>query len=217
MSSIVVFSGGQDSTICLVMALQASDNVLAVSFNYGQKNAIESECARKIAQKLKVKRVVLDIPVFEALGDSALVTGDDVTKRHRLGNMPASYVPGRNAIFLTTAYAVALKRNARYIYTGISAADNSGYPDCSLGFITLLNSALNRGYNAQIGIQTPLIHYNKAEEFRIAKQLDILDLIVEDTHSCYNGVRDKLHKWGYGCGECAACRLRANGWKEAFG
>lgn len=214
-SALVVMSGGQDSVTCLGVALHFHDRVEAITFVYGQKHAVEIEAAKNICAKHNVTHTIVDLtPILSNMTSSALVTGGDVTAQHELlEGLPASFVPARNALFLTAAFGLAIEKQIENIYTGVCQTDYSGYPDCREEFITMLNAALNIGYQQHITVHTPLMHLTKAQTFQLAWSLGILDTIIHDTVTCYNG---NLHvnEWGKGCGECPACELRANGWNE---
>lgn len=215
--AIVVFSGGQDSTTCLGTAIymHGANKILAVAFDYGQKHRIELACAQGIAQKLGVDFQVVDVPALRLMESSGLVTGGDVSSGHDyLKDLPASFVPARNALFLTIAYGLAMEAKASRIYTGVCQTDYSGYPDCREEFIRALNVALDIGYQSTIHIMTPLMNLTKAETFELAASVGILDVVLADSHTCYNGDRDGIHPWGRGCGTCPACKLRAKGYAE---
>lgn len=214
---LVVMSGGQDSTTCLGLALRHFQEVHAVCFNYGQKHTVELLCARKICDKYHVPFKVLDLDALSAIGDSALLAGsnESVNNNHsRITELPASFVPNRNAMFLTAAHALAQKLGLKYVMTGVCQTDYSGYPDCRQEFIKLLNLALDSGSGCVVEILTPLMHLNKAQTFELAEKVGFLDTVIGMSHTCYNGEHSKLHPWGYGCGECPACNLRAKGWAE---
>lgn len=214
---VVVLSGGQDSTTCLGLALKLYDNVTAVAFSYGQKHAVELQCASMICRKFGVPFHVFEIPALRSLGNSALVSGSDqtdVNERHAQNrNLPASFVPNRNALFLTTAHALAQKVGAHHVMTGVCETDYSGYPDCRQVFVDQLKCALNVGYETDIEFVTPLMHLTKAETFELAEKVGILETVIKDTHTCYNGDHSTLHDWGYGCGQCPACDLREAGYQ----
>lgn len=212
---VVVLSGGQDSVTCLGLALKMYKNVQAIGFRYGQKHLIEMKQAKLICRDADVPFVIHDIPSLAELGDSALTTNGDVTeKHHRLTDLPASFVPNRNALFLTIAHAFAQKIGAEALITGVCQTDYSGYPDCREEFILSLQATLNLGYCTDIAIYTPLMNLTKAETFELAEQCDFLGIVIEMSHTCYNGDRSIEHEWGKGCGECAACELRAKGYAE---
>lgn len=216
---LVVLSGGQDSVTCLVKALcEGEFEVHAIGFKYGQKHATELECAQQICNKFSVPFTIHEIPSLVLLADSALTTAGDVgAVHHRDASLPASFVPNRNALFLTIAHAYAQKIGAERIVTGVCQTDYSGYPDCRQEFVNALERALNVGYNTNILIETPLMYMNKAETFVMAEQCGFLEDVIEMSHTCYNGERDTRHDWGYGCGKCPACELRKKGWEEYKG
>lgn len=227
--AVVVFSGGQDSTTVLGYARWAGFDVHALAFNYGQKHAVELQQAQKIADKLNVPLTIVDVREFGKLvgSHSALLNnGQDVGEKSKLAdNLPASFVPNRNAMFLTMAHGFAQVIGADTVFTGVCETDFSGYPDCREKFIKSLQNSLNLGYQTDILIMTPLMHINKAETFKMAERVGVLDLVLEESHTCYNGVRNNVAdeegvnpsgrwEWGHGCGACPACDLRAKGWKE---
>lgn len=215
--AIVVFSGGQDSTTCLGAAIQehGAGNVSCISFRYGQKHAIELECAKIIAEKLGVELNVVNVDALGQLVTSALTEDGDTTQPHAYKEgLPASFVPNRNAMFLTLAHAYAQEKGATELWTGVCQTDYSGYPDCREVFIKALETALNTGYETNIEIRTPLMFLTKEETFILAEQNDVLDLVIEHSHTCYNGDHTTKHAWGYGCGECPACELRKKGYEE---
>lgn len=215
-SALVVFSGGQDSTTCLAWAKNRYDYVETITFNYHQKHFIEIEQAKKIAHILNVPNYVVTIDIFAQLADSALL---DINKdqdinlyHHTKQNLPASFVPNRNALFFTIAHAYAQKQGLEHIITGINQTDYSGYPDCREPFVKTLEESLNLGSESNIKFQYPLIHLTKAETFALAKEEGVLNIIIDESHTCYNGDRSIKHEWGYGCTKCPACDLRKNGW-----
>lgn len=211
--AVVVFSGGQDSTTCLGWALKQYKHVEAITFVYGQMHAVEEQQARIICEKLGVKRTVVIIPLKEVV-ESALTSNGDVNQGHKdRPHLPASFVPNRNALFLTMAHAYAQKIGARWLVTGVCETDYSGYPDCRHDFIIEMNQALNSGSDSRIGIEVPLMYKNKAEIWGMAEELGVFDLVRDDSHTCYNGSRQE-NPWGAGCGECPACDLRSKGWEE---
>ena len=213
---LVVFSGGQDSTTCLGVALKECAKIEAVTFDYGQKHKAEIRAARLIAIEYSIPLTVIDLrPVLENMKSSALITHGDTAQKHPiLKDLPASFVPVRNALFLTAAYGLAMERSCDIIYTGVCQTDYSGYPDCRDEFIKSLNETLNLGYQSGIEIRTPLMWLTKAETFQLATQVGILETVIEKTVTCYNGDIDTRHEWGRGCGKCPACNLRAKGWEE---
>lgn len=219
--ALVVLSGGQDSVTCLGYALARFSKVCAISFQYGQKHSVELECAGTLCEKYNVPWKLVDLgSLLSSLVSSALL-GTGVAKigdnHDYKADLPASFVPGRNALFLTLAHAHAQELGADTIITGVCQTDNSGYPDCRDGFIRCLQDALNIGYQAEgkpITILTPLMHFTKAQTFALADELGFLDEVLRNSHTCYNGDHTTEHEWGYGCGECPACLLRAKGWEE---
>lgn len=214
--ALVVLSGGQDSVTCLGVALKAHEEVEAVCFAYGQNHSVELGSAIKICKDYDVKLTILTISALGALADSALTTGQVIIgEAHpRNQNLPASFVPNRNAMFMTTAHAMAQKIGAEFVYTGVCQTDYSGYPDCRDDFISSLQDTLNLGYLTDIKFITPLMYLTKAETFNLAKEVGFLDTVLNDSHTCYNGDHDHFHEWGYGCGACPACELRKKGYYE---
>lgn len=215
-SAVVVLSGGQDSTTCLGLALHNYEKVYAIGFAYGQRHTIELACAEQICKEHNVPFEVFEIPALKQLGNSALIGNEgDVNAHHaQHDNLPASFVPNRNAMFMTIAHAYAQKVGARYVVTGVCETDYSGYPDCRQTFIQTLNTSLNVGYEVDIRFVTPLMNLTKAETFELADRVGFLTTVIEQSHTCYNGIRRHLHDWGYGCGECPACKLRKAGYEE---
>ncbi|WP_332694666.1 7-cyano-7-deazaguanine synthase QueC [Halalkalibacter lacteus] len=203
--AVVVFSGGQDSTTCLLWALERFEEVATVTFDYGQRHHDEIECAREIAQELGVSFHVLDMKLINQLSANALTRSDIEVKAGENGELPSTFVPGRNHLFLSFAAVYAQAIGARHIITGVCETDFSGYPDCRDSFVKSLNVTLNLAMDEQFVIHTPLMWLNKAETWKLADQLDALDFVKEKTLTCYQGVR------GNGCGECPACELRRKG------
>lgn len=203
---LVVFSGGQDSTTCLYWAKHRFKEVYALSFLYGQKHKTEVEFAREIARKDKVHFDVLDVPLIGQLGHNSLtdisVTMD--TEKPEVG-VPNTFVPGRNLFFLSIAAVYARELGIRHIVTGVSQTDFSGYPDCRDSFIKSLNVTLNLAMDEQFVLHTPLMWIDKAETWALADELGVLDIIRNETLTCYNGIP------GDGCGHCPACKLRRDG------
>lgn len=214
--ALIIFSGGQDSTTCLGWAKERFDVVETITFDYGQKHKVEIEKARDIAKMLGVKNTLLSINAFTELNDSALIDSslDISSSHHTKPNLPASFVPNRNAIFFTLAHAFAQKQGIDNLVTGINQTDYSGYPDCRENFVKALELALNLGSESNIKFHYPLMHLSKAETFELAKKEGILEVVVEHSHTCYNGDHESFHDWGYGCAKCPACILRAKGWEE---
>lgn len=205
--AVVVFSGGQDSTTCLVQALEQYDEVHAITFDYGQRHKLEIEVAEAVAKKLGVKaHKVMDVGLLNELAISSL-TRDDIPVSHELqeNGLPNSFVPGRNILFLTLAGIYAYQIGAQAVITGVCETDFSGYPDCRNDFIKAMNSALVQGMDRELDIVTPLMWLDKAETWALADRYDALELVRNETLTCYNGVI------GDGCGDCPSCELRANG------
>lgn len=205
--AVVVFSGGQDSTTCLVQALKEFDEVHAITFDYGQRHKLEIEVAQKLAKQLGVAaHKVMDVGLLNELAISSL-TRDDIPVSHELqaNGLPNSFVPGRNILFLTLAGIYAYQIGAATVITGVCETDFSGYPDCRNDFVQAMNQALTKGMDMPLTIRTPLMWLNKAETWALADQLGALDLVRHQTLTCYNGLI------GDGCGECPACHLRKAG------
>ncbi|WP_261817746.1 7-cyano-7-deazaguanine synthase QueC [Vibrio gallicus] len=208
--AVVIFSGGQDSTTCLVQALQQYDEVHAITYDYGQRHRQEIEVAKAVAKKLGVKaHKVMDVTLLNELAASSL-TRDDIAVSHELqdNGLPNSFVPGRNILFLTLAGIYAYQVGAKTLITGVCETDFSGYPDCRDEFVKSMNSALALGMDYQLEIKTPLMWLNKAETWAMADHYASLELVKNESLTCYNGIV------GAGCGDCPACLLRANGLKD---
>ena len=223
-NALVLFSGGQDSTVCLAWALERYARVDTVGFDYGQRHGVELVQRGAVRQamceafpawcgRLGEDRV-LDIRAFGAIGESAM-TADraiEVTAR----GLPSTYVPGRNLVFLTYAAALADRRGIEVLVGGMCETDYSGYPDCRRATLDAMEAALALGMERPLPILTPLMAKTKAQTWAMAKGLGgeaLVDLIVEHSHTCYLGQRDQRHAWGYGCAACPACELRAKGWE----
>src|ERR1700731_475995 len=221
-TALVLFSGGQDSATCLAWALQRFARVEMLGFNYGQRHAIGLECRGRLLDGMKLLRAdwaaklgeshTLDIPTLAAISDTALTR--DVAIAMGEDGLPNTFVPGRNLVFLTFAAALAYRRGITHIIGGMCETDYSGYPDCRDETIRALQTALNLGMDRQFALDTPLMWIDKAATWRLAETLggdQLVTLIREQTHTCYLGERGQLHDWGYGCGTCPACDLRAKG------
>lgn len=202
--AVVVFSGGQDSTTCLFWALDRYEEVEAVTFNYGQRHALELECAAQIAAELGVRHHVLDMSLLNQLAPNAL-TRSDIEIEETEGGLPTTFVDGRNLLFLSFAAVLAKQIGARAIVTGVCETDFSGYPDCRDIFIKSLNVTLNLSMDYPFVIETPLMWLDKAETWELADQLGAFEYVRTKTLTCYNGVIAD------GCGECPACKLRSQG------
>ncbi len=206
---LVLFSGGQDSTTCLIQAMHHYEEVVAVSVAYGQKHVQELECAQAIAKELGVAHHVLDLSLLGQLAPNALTRTDiDVDESHTPGTLPNTFVDGRNLLFLSFVAVMAKQRGIKTIITGVSQSDYSGYPDCRDVFIKSLNVTLNLSMDYEFAIETPLMWLNKAQTWALADQYDALNFVREKTLTCYNGVM------GDGCGQCPACHLRKRGLEQ---
>lgn len=207
--ALVVFSGGQDSTTCLFWAMERYKEVVAVSFDYNQKHILELECAKDICKKYNVEHHILDLNLLNQLAPNSLTRQDiDVDKDAPKVGTPNSFVDGRNLLFLTFVAIFAKQRGINAIITGVSQSDFSGYPDCRDVFVKSLNVTLNLSMDYQFEIFTPLMWINKAETWKMAYDLGVLDVIKDETLTCYNGIK------GNGCGECPSCKLRKKGYLE---
>ncbi|WP_312816564.1 7-cyano-7-deazaguanine synthase QueC [Atlantibacter subterraneus] len=206
--AVVVFSGGQDSTTCLIQALHQYDEVHCVTFDYGQRHRAEIEIAQQLAVKLGARaHKTLDVGLLNELAVSSL-TRDSIPVPDYdpdASGIPSTFVPGRNILFLTLTAIYAYQVQAEAIITGVCETDFSGYPDCRDEFVKALHQAVNLGMASNIRFETPLMWLNKAETWALADRWGKLNLVRNETLTCYNGIK------GDGCGECAACNLRANG------
>ena len=225
-AALVLFSGGQDSATCLSWALNRFSSVQTVGFDYGQRHHVEMACRTNVLEQIRKGRHVpadwgqklgqdtlLSIDLFNQIGATAM-TSDMAISFDEQG-IPNTFVPGRNLIFLTAAAALAWRQGIRHLITGVCETDFSGYPDCRDDTIKAMQVALNLGMNAHFVTHTPLMWLDKAATWSLAEQEggpDLVELIRTETHTCYLGERTTLHPWGYGCGECPSCRLRAHGW-----
>ena len=222
-AALVLFSGGQDSTVCLAWALERYGRVETVGFDYGQRHIVELQARTAVRDRLVqgfphwASRLgedhLLDLKGFGAIGGSALTTDAAIEMTAR--GLPSTFVPGRNLAFFVHAAALADRRRLGRLVGGMCETDYSGYPDCRRDTLDALERALNLGMEAQFGIETPLMSLTKAQTWALAQDLGgpaLVELIVEQTHTCYLGERSVRHAWGYGCGGCPACELRAQGW-----
>ena len=206
--ALVIFSGGQDSTTCLIQAIQqyGRENVAAITFQYGQRHAIELERARQIAQDFNIPQTVLDLSLMQHITHNALMDGQAAIENSESG-VPNTFVDGRNALFLLYAAIYAKSQNIRHIIVGVCETDFSGYPDCRDVFVKSMNVTLNLAMDYAFQIHTPLMYLTKAQTWALADQLGYLDYIREHTHTCYLGIAG-------GCGECPSCVLRERGLAE---
>lgn len=209
--AVVVFSGGQDSTTCLIHALPMYDEIHCITFDYGQRHRAEIEVAQQLCKKLGVVvHKVLDTSLLNELAISSLTRDSiPVPSANSAGDtLPSTFVPGRNILFLTLASIYAYQVGAQTVITGVCETDFSGYPDCRNEFVKALNKAIELGMDYELRIETPLMWLNKAETWALAEHHKQLELIRYHTLSCYNGIK------GSGCADCDACNLRAKGFEE---
>jgi 7-cyano-7-deazaguanine synthase len=224
-TALVLFSGGQDSTVCLGWALERFARVETIGFDYGQRHRVELDVRPKIREKIAVIKPewkarlgddhVLKLDALAAISDTALTR--DVEIEIGANGLPTTFVPGRNLIFLAYAGALAYRRGASHLVAGMCETDYSGYPDCRNESVQTMARALALGMDKELLIETPLMRIDKAQTFAMAQKIGgdaFIRLVVDDTHSCYLGDRSHRHDWGYGCGKCPACRLRAQGWEK---
>jgi 7-cyano-7-deazaguanine synthase len=221
-TALVLFSGGQDSTVCLAWALARFARVETIGFDYGQRHSIELEVRRPIRDNIAKLNAewasrlgsdhVVKLDALAAISDTALTR--DMAIEMGGNGLPTTFVPGRNLIFLAFAGALAYRRSAKHLVAGMCETDYSGYPDCRDDTIKAMQVALGLGMDRRFVLHTPLMWIDKAGTFALAETVGgeaLLDLVIEATHSCYLGDRTHRHDWGYGCGTCPACKLRADG------
>jgi 7-cyano-7-deazaguanine synthase len=226
--ALVLFSGGQDSATCLAWALARYQHVETIGFDYGQRHRVELRCRETFLAHLKTQFPpwaaklgpdhLLDLGILGQVSDTAL-TADKAIEYEKSG-LPNTFVPGRNLIFFSFAAALAYRRGLSVLVGGMCETDYSGYPDCRDDTLKALQVTLGLGLDTRMVIETPLMWIDKAATWRMAKDLGgdaLVELIKEDTHTCYLGDHGTRHEWGYGCGHCPACELRANGWKNYKG
>lgn len=224
-NALVLFSGGQDSATCLAWALEHYEHVETIGFDYGQRHHVElaarlklrSEFSRifpKWAAKLGEDHLI-DLTVLGQISQTALTQNAAITMQEN--GLPNTFVPGRNLLFFTFAAAIAYRRGLKHIVTGVCETDYSGYPDCRDDTLKAMQVALNLGMESRFVLHAPLMWIDKAATWVMAETLggtDLVELIRTDSHSCYKGERQTFHEWGYGCNDCPACALRAEGWKK---
>jgi 7-cyano-7-deazaguanine synthase len=221
--ALVLFSGGQDSATCLAWALDRFARVETIGFDYGQRHAVELSCRTPFRDALLARFAAwagrlgpdhtLALDALRAVSDTALTRETAIAMG--ADGLPNTFVPGRNIVFLTFAAALAYRRGMRHIVGGMCETDYSGYPDCRDDTIKALQVALNLGMARRFVLHTPLMWIDKAATWALAEQLGgtaLVEMVVENTHTCYLGDRTQRHPWGYGCGACPACDLRRNGW-----
>jgi 7-cyano-7-deazaguanine synthase len=225
MGALVLFSGGQDSTVCLAHALDRYNRVETVGFDYGQRHGVELECRARVREEMARRFPAwaprlgpdhsLDLTSFGAIGDTALTSDAEIVTL--ASGLPSTFVPGRNLIFFTYAAALGYRRGLTVLVGGMCETDYSGYPDCRDATIRALEATIRLGTEIPFKLETPLMWLSKAETWALAGQLGgdpLIELILEHTHTCYRGERGRRHDWGYGCGVCPACELRAKGYAE---
>ncbi len=221
--ALVLFSGGQDSAVCLAWALARHDRVETVGFDYGQRHIVEMEARRRVRSGLLqrfphwAERLgedhVLDLRSFGAVAESALTADRAIEMTGR--GLPSTFVPGRNLVFLIYAAALADRRGLTALVGGMCETDYSGYPDCRRETLDAMERTLNLGMETAFRVETPLMRLTKAQTWALAAELggeSLVELIVAESHTCYRGERGDPYPWGHGCGECPACELRAAGW-----
>ena len=221
--ALVLFSGGQDSTTCLAWALSRFARVETVGFDYGQRHRIELDQRPVIRNALRDgfpdwrdrlgEDHTVDLSALGAIADTAMTR--EIAIATDAGGLPNTFVPGRNLLFLAFAAALAHRRGLRHLVGGMCETDFSGYPDCRDDTIKAMQVALNLGMESRFVIETPLMWIDKAATWALAESLGgppLIEIVVEATHTCYLGERGRRHGWGYGCGTCPACELRARGW-----
>ncbi len=224
-SALVLFSGGQDSATCLAWALNRFDRVETVGFDYGQRHAIEMDTRKTVLDRFREiyplaelrlgEDHVCDLKGFGAVAESALTRETAIVMTER--GLPSSFVPGRNLAFFVYAAALADRRGIDHLVGGMCETDYSGYPDCRNDTLQSMQQVLRLGVERPYTIHTPLMYLDKAQTWAMARELggdSLVELILEDTHTCYNGVRADRHAWGYGCGDCPACQLRKTGFEH---
>ena len=205
---LVVFSGGQDSTTCLFWAMKKFKKVIAVTFDYGQRHALEISIAKNICQEFNIEHHVLDMSLLSQLNPNALTHHEIEVSQKKEGHLPSTFVPARNLLFMSFAGAVAYNKKAKHLVTGVSQADFSGYPDCRDTFMKSMNVSLNLSMDKEFTIHTPLMWLDKSEVWELSDKLGMMDYIREKTLTCYEGLV------ALGCGKCPACELRLNGYEK---
>jgi 7-cyano-7-deazaguanine synthase len=224
-SALVLFSGGQDSTTCLALALSKYERVETIAFDYRQRHSVELQARLRVLEQIKEQFPqwahklgedhLLDLGVLGQVSETSLTR--DVAFNMESSGLPNTFVPGRNLLFLTLAAALAYRRDLQVMVTGVCETDFSGYPDCRDDTMKAMQLALSLGMDKRFLIETPLMWIDKADTWALAASLGgqpLVDLIVEHTHTCYLGDREHRHAWGYGCGKCPACDLRKKGYER---
>ena len=211
MNAVVVLSGGQDSATCLALAVKrhGADGVAAITFEYGQRHSLETKYAKRLAKRFGiVLHKVVKMDFYRHLTSNALMSKDAPIERKKGASCPTTVVEGRNAFFLLSAAVWAKEIGATEIYTGVSEADYSGYPDCRAAFVRSQQKTIRLALEWPVKIVTPFMRMSKADEWALAERLGILGVIENETLTCYNGIP------GAGCGKCPACKLRNQGYSE---
>ena len=224
-AAIVLFSGGQDSTTCLAWALERFERIETVAFDYRQRHIVELDARIKVLSEIRrqfpiwAKRLgedhLVDLHVLSQVSETSLTRDVEIVVAR--DGLPNTFVPGRNILFLTFAAALAWRRGVRHIVGGMCETDFSGYPDCRDDTMKAMQVALNLGMDRRFVIHTPLMWIDKAETWQLAEDLGkqaLVNLIIEHSHTCYHGDRSHRSEWGYGCGKCPACELRARGYSH---
>jgi 7-cyano-7-deazaguanine synthase len=224
-TALVLFSGGQDSTTCLAWALEHYARVETIGFDYGQRHAIELAVRPAVLEQMRAQSAqwdgrlgqdhMIDLSLIAAISDTALTQNVEIAMQEN--GLPNTFVPGRNLLFMTVAATVAYRRGLTVLVGGMCETDFSGYPDCRDDTMKALQVALNLGMATRLKVETPLMWLDKCQTWELAARLGgaaLVDLIRSGTHTCYLGERGELHDWGYGCGTCPACELRARGYRQ---
>jgi 7-cyano-7-deazaguanine synthase len=223
--ALVLFSGGQDSTVCLAWALSRYDRVETVGFDYGQRHRVELDSRKTLLRSLRTKFPAwaaklgedhsVDLPALGTISQTALTR--EAEFQYAVSGLPSTFVPGRNLLFFTFAAAIAYRRDLKWLVGGMCETDYSGYPDCRDDTLKALQVALSLGLDKRLVLETPLMWIDKAATWKMAEEIGgaaLVDMIVEESHTCYLGDRATRHEWGYGCGACPACELRKAGWEK---
>jgi 7-cyano-7-deazaguanine synthase len=227
-AALVLFSGGQDSTTCLAWALERYSRVETIGFDYGQRHAVEMTVRPLVLDRLRAQSAhwhsrlgadhVIDLSLIATISDTALTQDMEIAMLEN--GLPNTFVPGRNLLFMTVAATLAYRRGLTVLVGGMCETDFSGYPDCRDDTMKALQVALNLGMATRLKVETPLMWLDKSQTWALAQQLGgkaLVDSVRTETHTCYLGERGELHDWGYGCGHCPACALRARGYREFVG
>lgn len=226
--ALVLFSGGQDSATCLAWALDRYPYVETIGFDYGQRHAVELECRADVLGTIRSQFVhwdkrlgedhMLDLGILGQISDTAMTREQEIVFEE--SGLPSTFVPGRNLMFFMFAAAIAYRRGLSALVGGMCETDYSGYPDCRDNTLKALQVAVSLGLDAPMVVETPLMWLTKEQTWQLAQNLggaDLVELIRTKTHTCYLGDRSVLHDWGYGCGKCPACELRASGYAQYAG